>query len=154
MSVVLCDLDHFKAVNDTHGHEVGDQVLRQFVANANRVLRKSDCVGRWGGEEFMLVLPDTALQHAVAVAERMRATPVVVPGVAPVTFSAGVATAGNPGCGYDLNALFACADRHLYVAKETRDRVVAMCSANPSATVGVPEPTPSSAPPTKAEATA
>lgn len=70
MSVVLCDLDHFKAVNDTHGHEVGDQVPRQFVANANRVLRKSDCVGRWGGEEFMLVLPDTALQHAVAVAER------------------------------------------------------------------------------------
>ena len=138
LSVVLCDLDHFKRINDTHGHDVGDDVLRRFVAQAKKVLRKGDCIGRWGGEEFVLVLPDTATQHAVAVAERMRASPVVLPGVDPVTFSAGVATSGSPECGYDLRALLSSADKLLYVAKETRDRVVAANEMEPTAAKPAP----------------
>lgn len=72
MTIGMIDLDHFKRINDNHGHDVGDQVL-QFVAEVlQRPLRHSDILGRFGGEEFILILPDTSLQQAQAIAERMR----------------------------------------------------------------------------------
>jgi diguanylate cyclase (GGDEF)-like protein len=129
VSVVLCDLDHFKAVNDVHGHDVGDAVLKLFVDRATASIRTGDVLGRWGGEEFLFVLPETAVGDAVQVAERLRQSlrrPEL--GLPAVTVSAGVATAAR-NTGYDLKTLLSVADRHLYLAKETRDRVVAQTTA-------------------------
>ncbi len=72
LSLVMFDVDHFKRVNDTYGHSVGDDVLRHLVALCREILREVDVLARWGGEEFMLLLPDTALDGAVALAERLR----------------------------------------------------------------------------------
>ncbi|MCX6547942.1 MAG: GGDEF domain-containing protein, partial [Acidobacteria bacterium] len=72
LSVVICDLDHFKRVNDAHGHAAGDQVLRAFGAWATASLREADLAGRIGGEEFLMVLPETDLAGAQPFAERLR----------------------------------------------------------------------------------
>jgi diguanylate cyclase (GGDEF)-like protein len=71
-TLVLVDIDHFKQVNDEHGHDVGDQALVQFVDELRRGLRDSDLLGRWGGEEFLLLLPQTRLEQGAALAERLR----------------------------------------------------------------------------------
>ena len=73
LSVMCIDLDHFKAVNDQWGHPAGDQVLREAAATAHATLRNTDVLGRTGGEEFLVVLPETALPEALALAERVRA---------------------------------------------------------------------------------
>lgn len=125
VSVVLCDLDHFKRINDRHGHDAGDQVLRHFVDTARRVLRGSDVIGRWGGEEFLFVLPETTCAEAVAVVERLRLAQTSADGLPRVSMSAGVVSAGGMAAVYSVDQLLARADAHLYVAKETRDRVVA-----------------------------
>jgi diguanylate cyclase (GGDEF)-like protein len=72
LSVVMFDLDHFKAVNDTLGHEVGDRVLRGFAQTVRAVLRPSDLFGRYGGEEFLLVMPNVSIEAAIAIADRAR----------------------------------------------------------------------------------
>ncbi len=72
MSAILVDIDHFKGINDRYGHKVGDHALQQVAKVLREDLRKYDRVGRWGGEEFILILPDTLLQDAVMVAERIR----------------------------------------------------------------------------------
>ncbi|GHF41373.1 diguanylate cyclase (GGDEF)-like protein [Deinococcus metalli] len=122
-SVVMLDVDHFKAVNDTHGHHAGDHVLIAVAGALRTQLHATHTPGRWGGEEFIVVLPDLDTAHAAALAERLRAhlhrTP--HPGVGVVTASFGVATA-EPGD--DLGTLTARADRALYRAKAAgRDRV-------------------------------
>jgi len=71
-SIQLLDLDHFKQVNDTHGHAVGDEVLRRIAVQVQDTVRGSDLFGRWGGEEFMVLLPDTPLPQALEAAERLR----------------------------------------------------------------------------------
>jgi len=71
--VALADVDHFKTINDTHGHDVGDAALRQVAQLLSTTLREKDLVGRWGGEEFLCLLPDTSLETGLAVCERMRA---------------------------------------------------------------------------------
>ena len=68
----MIDIDHFKAVNDQYGHPGGDAVLREFAGRLRLCLRNEDVAGRWGGEEFMLILPATDLPGAVALAERIR----------------------------------------------------------------------------------
>lgn len=73
VGVVLIDLDHFKVVNDTHGHNAGDQVLRQVADMLQKELREGDIIGRWGGEEFVLLLPDTSPEQAFSVAQKLRA---------------------------------------------------------------------------------
>ncbi|HET6789945.1 MAG TPA: GGDEF domain-containing protein, partial [Aquabacterium sp.] len=73
LSFLLCDLDHFKRVNDEHGHEAGDAVLQAVSAVLAQGVRSNDHVARWGGEEFLAVLPDADLAHAQMVAERLRA---------------------------------------------------------------------------------
>lgn len=73
MGLLLMDLDHFKTINDTYGHQTGDQVLIDFVIELNSLLRQSDQVARFGGEEFAVLLPDTSPQEALAAAERIRA---------------------------------------------------------------------------------
>lgn len=72
MSIILLDIDHFKNINDRFGHKVGDHALQQVAKVLREDLRKYDRVGRWGGEEFMLILPDTQLKDAAMVAERVR----------------------------------------------------------------------------------
>src|SRR5688572_18827428 len=72
ISCVMCDIDHFKKVNDTYGHQVGDDVLKEFAAILKTEAREIDRVGRYGGEEFLLLLPGTVLDSAVTFAERLR----------------------------------------------------------------------------------
>jgi diguanylate cyclase (GGDEF)-like protein len=123
--VALLDIDFFKQVNDGYGH-AGDAVLRCFAAAARSSLRSNDVLARWGGEEFLLLLPDAAPHDARAVLERMaeRVHAMVVPGLdgKRISFSAGLATrrAGEP-----FTEVISRADHALYRAKEAgRDRVV------------------------------
>ena len=129
VSLILCDLDHFKAINDKHGHEAGDAALRTVARVLRGALRETDVLGRWGGEEFMAVLVDTTARPAVEVAERMRAAVSAarfddLPSGA--TISLGVSTVDKvtaPGATWD--SLIKEADQLLYQAKkEGRNRVI------------------------------
>jgi diguanylate cyclase (GGDEF)-like protein len=132
LSVVLFDLDHFKRVNDQHGHGVGDEVLAGFAARVGAQLRESDVLSRWGGEEFLLLLADTELAGAHRVAERLRQLVAGTPmaGSLRVTVSAGVASfvgggsPSDPQTTRDLLELLDTADRRLYLAKRQRNCVV------------------------------
>ncbi|ABI56045.1 diguanylate cyclase with PAS/PAC sensor [Alkalilimnicola ehrlichii MLHE-1] len=116
VSVVLFDLDHFKRVNDTHGHNAGDQVLRQLAGLVTERVRDTDIVGRWGGEEFLLVLPGTDETGAGQLAEVLRAyvAEARFPIPDPVTISLGYAQAGADE---GADALFKRVDQALYAAK-------------------------------------
>lgn len=92
LSVVMIDLDHFKQINDQFGHLVGDQVLRDFAKRAGRALRRTDLLGRFGGEEFIAILPETDAQAAQSVAERIR-TALPTPDLPPYTVSIGITEA-------------------------------------------------------------
>jgi two-component system cell cycle response regulator len=122
LSIVLVDIDRFKAVNDGHGHEKGDVVLTRVARRLSRVLREEDVAGRWGGEEFLVVLPDVDAAGAQATAERLRASvgerPVAGLGV---TVSCGCATWA---AGQSADDLLRRADAALYAAKDAgRDTV-------------------------------
>ena len=126
--IVLIDLDHFKVVNDTHGHAVGDRVLRRAVEACQAHLRSTDVFGRLGGEEFGILLPDCSLEQAYRRAEQIRvaiataATGENAPGI-PISASFGVAVTSRSG--YELRGLLIHADEALYRAKrEGRNRVV------------------------------
>lgn len=121
---IILDIDHFKSINDTYGHDVGDVVIRAVAARLSRCARGSDSAGRWGGEEFVLSLPGTRIQDAVLVAERVRETirsEVLEPRV--ITVSSGVAQARQ---GESFLDMLARADAALYESKRGgRDRVSA-----------------------------
>ena len=128
-TVVMCDLDKFKSVNDTYGHQAGDAVLKQLAELLTEQAREIDHVGRYGGEEFMLVLPGTVLDAGVTFAERVRHaiaehTFTFEGGAIHRTGSFGVSAWPHPrieGC----DALVKAADDALYVAKETgRNKVI------------------------------
>jgi len=135
LSIIICDIDHFKLVNDRYGHQVGDQVLREFVTRINRSIRnENDWMARYGGEEFVIVLPETPPAGCLIVAERIRnliaATPVSTHGgdVA-VTVSFGALTIESTNLIEDMTMeiILNKADECLYRAKETgRNRVVAV----------------------------
>jgi diguanylate cyclase (GGDEF)-like protein len=74
LSALMLDIDHFKVVNDEHGHDVGDNILQQFAGILRLFCRRTDIICRFGGEEFLIILPDTRLDTAIQVAERIRAT--------------------------------------------------------------------------------
>jgi diguanylate cyclase (GGDEF)-like protein len=128
-SCVMCDLDRFKAVNDTHGHQAGDAVLKQFARILRHEVREIDRVGRYGGEEFMLLLPGTVLDSGVTFAERVRKqveANTFTFGETSIcrTASFGVSAWPHPRIA-DVDGLMRAADDALYVAKETgRNRVV------------------------------
>jgi diguanylate cyclase (GGDEF)-like protein len=125
LSVVLADLDGFKDVNDIHGHAVGDEVLKAFAEVVRETIRESDVAGRWGGEEFLLLLPGADLEGALQLAERVRAGLAGrrIPGAPDlhVTASFGVAEYGGES---NSEQLLAAADSALYRAKRAgKDRV-------------------------------
>ena len=128
LGLLLLDIDHFKHVNDTFGHPVGDLVLREFVQRIQHELRRGDVAGRWGGEEFLVILPHTGLTGAAEVGERIRFFTAVTPFHAAghaieVTVSGGCAA--GPG-GMSAEHFVQRADTALYEAKlQGRDRVVA-----------------------------
>ncbi|MCA1906864.1 MAG: diguanylate cyclase [Magnetospirillum sp.] len=121
LSLAVIDLDHFKRINDTYGHAAGDDVILRLVEHVHRVLRTSDLCGRWGGEEFLLALPETGLLEAGRVLERLRHSIAADPGTVSFTFSAGVTQWRD---GDDLDSMLLRADAQLYRAKqEGRDRI-------------------------------
>lgn len=127
VSVILCDLDHFKSINDKYGHEAGDEALMTAATVLRGALRESDALGRWGGEEFIAVLPATADAHEVAERMRLAIARTKFHGLAESpTISLGVASSqglDDPVLEWDL--LIKEADRRLYRAKhEGRNRVV------------------------------
>lgn len=144
LAVLVLDIDHFKTVNDRHGHLGGDEVLRELADRMLRQVRSVDLVARFGGEEFVVVMPETSLAGAAIVAERLRAaiaeeafslasgTPV------PVTISIGVAAAMDGDTGVD--GLLKRADDALYAAKNGgRDRV-SLAPETPPGTSAPPRP--------------
>lgn len=125
-AAIALDIDHFKRVNDSHGHEVGDQVLRQLAELMRRCCREGDLLCRTGGEEFLMMLPGASLEVAAVVAERLRVTVQDTPlePVGAVTISLGVARWDGEAGGEPVETLSE-ADRALYRAKqEGRNRVV------------------------------
>ncbi|WP_432695869.1 diguanylate cyclase [Marinobacterium sp. YM272] len=137
MSLLMADLDHFKAINDNHGHPVGDQVLRHFVAIARQCLRSDDLICRMGGEEFMLVFQDLPTAEANSIGNRIRSsfeqTPMALDNGETInaTVSIGIAVK----CGDDdFDALVSKADQALYRAKHSgRNRVINFADLSASA---------------------
>ena len=133
LTLALIDLDHFKVINDRCGHAGGDQVLKEFAQLSRDVLRAGDIFGRWGGEEFLLVMPGAALDTAMAVVERLRARAraISAPGTGEpisVSLSAGLAT--NDSNLHSLDALVARADIALYRAKHDGRNLVRIDDAS------------------------
>lgn len=129
VSFILLDVDHFKLVNDRYGHPVGDMALKQLAEIMRDRKRAYDHVGRWGGEEFLMLLPNTDLNEAGKVAERLRKSvaaarlPLPRGGDLIFTISIGVSSTSGPGA-WTLEGLVQQADEALYHAKETgRNRV-------------------------------
>jgi diguanylate cyclase (GGDEF)-like protein len=136
LSCLMIDVDRFKAINDTHGHAVGDLVLQSVAATCRLELRAGDYLGRIGGEEFVVILPETGTDEAFQVAERLRRAVAAesaagTAGDLRVTASIGVAALGRP---HDLTALMANADEALYAAKKGgRNRTVCHRLGGPAA---------------------
>lgn len=126
-SCMMLDVDHFKEINDNHGHQIGDQVLQEFGKRYKAYVREIDLVGRYGGEEFMILLPETDRDRALMAAERIRNAVAQNPisttaGPLDLTISIGVATMDDKTT--HLDALVARADQALYIAKHKgRNRV-------------------------------
>jgi diguanylate cyclase (GGDEF)-like protein len=135
VSLVVCDLDHFKEVNDRHGHDLGDAVLRDVAAELHSAIRSFDLIYRLGGEEFLIVLPGCELEEARSVAERIRERlRAARPGSIAITASLGVACAQGADLVFD--DIFRAADQALYSAKARgRDRVAAAAAPEPAAHV-------------------
>ena len=131
LGIIMADLDHFKQVNDTYGHLAGDVVLRETVKRMQGCVRPYDAVGRYGGEEFLIVMPqcddDAALNRAEELRAAIAGAPIDTPeGAVAITVSMGVAT-GGVSLPLDEASLLRTADEALYRAKNTgRNRVVAI----------------------------
>jgi diguanylate cyclase (GGDEF)-like protein len=127
LSVLMCDIDHFKKINDEHGHSAGDEVLQQFAARAQRIIRSnSDWMARYGGEEFLIVLPETGYAGGMIVAEKIRSLVCSTPfatrnGEAEVTVSFGMASTGpnGPDLALKVESMIRTADECLYRSKQS-----------------------------------
>lgn len=125
-SIALIDLDLFKHINDDYGHDAGDEVLRRFSDLMQTMIRQTDVAARWGGEEFLILLPDTSLLQALTLAERLRSEVADAEFTfagkrLPITISAGICSIAKAG---SVDELLKQADIHLYNAKEDgRNRI-------------------------------
>lgn len=128
-SILMMDIDHFKRINDKYGHAAGDAILAELAATCRTMLRDADMIGRLGGEEFAVILPETDTDGAYALAERLRkelaAMSVVnISGIIKITVSIGIA-AYHPGDNANLDSILAMADKAMFAAKDLgRNRVV------------------------------
>lgn len=126
LSILMVDLDHFKRINDAHGHAIGDSVLKQTTRAIQSTLRADDIVGRFGGEEFVVLLPGADLGQAMGAAERCRASVenMQIPGAPYVSVTASVGVAAFPDHGNELDTLLKASDQAMYLAKSRgRNRV-------------------------------
>ncbi|ACN15321.1 signal transduction family protein (GGDEF domain protein) [Desulforapulum autotrophicum HRM2] len=124
--LIMVDIDFFKTVNDTHGHQIGDQVLQRFADQLKQGVREVDVLGRWGGEEFLIICPETIKDYLILLAEKLRIAvqSIAVPGVGEKTASFGVTVYEK---GDNLDTLVDKVDKALYLAKEKgRNRVESM----------------------------
>jgi diguanylate cyclase (GGDEF)-like protein len=142
LCIALIDLDRFKAINDRYGHAAGDRVLQEFAATARNSIRPSDTLGRWGGEEFLLVLPNTPLDVAVGMLDHLRLLAGLIMPAADevdlrVSISAGLAATGNEPC--SLDEIVARADLALYEAKNAGRDLVRYSGNELTATPDSPE---------------
>ncbi len=129
MAVLLIDIDYFKKVNDTYGHLVGDDVLRHIAKTISGILRSSDVIGRYGGEEFCAFLPNTTESDALGLAERIRAgieaSPLQLGLAVTLKTTVSIGVADSVRAGYDFKGLLATADSAMYGAKNGgRNRVM------------------------------
>ncbi|MFU8789882.1 MAG: PAS domain S-box protein [Methylobacter sp.] len=130
LSIFMLDIDHFKLINDTYGHKGGDLVLKKLAIICQQVLREVDIVGRVGGEEFAVLLPETDKDQAIEVAERLReaiaSTEVAIENGLPVRFTVSIGVTSLKGENKNLDVLLNSADKALYQAKNSgRNKVVA-----------------------------
>lgn len=128
VGVIMVDLDHFKRINDTYGHPIGDSVLRETVQRVQQELRAHDLLGRYGGEEFLVVLPGCSAEETKTIADRLRQCladkPIDLPS-GPLLITGSFGAASSTGGGADVDTLLRLADTSLYRAKhEGRNRVV------------------------------
>ena len=126
LTLAFFDLDHFKQINDNFGHEAGDKMLQSFVAQVQKKLRASDSLLRWGGEEFLLVMPNTDLDKAKCAIERMQSNGFGMrPDGTPLTASVGLAERNADQLDY-YKQILALADKRMYLAKQAgRNRICA-----------------------------
>jgi diguanylate cyclase (GGDEF)-like protein len=158
LSCIMADIDHFKQVNDTYGHKFGDFVLQEFSSLLKTNIRKTDILGRYGGEEFLIILPNTAAIGAVNLGEKLRATVeqynIVQDGhQIRITASFGIASTSD-GQVFNHDQLLQMTDKALYVAKQSgRNRVCSLTETAPGADFAV-EPLPRAQRPVPAVPTA
>lgn len=146
MALLMLDIDHFKQVNDLHGHAMGDSVLQGFSATVSRQLRQSDLLGRYGGEEFCVCLPAISLSDALLVAERLRAAVLTIPFATPqgtplhITVSLGLVHYAAGTLPATVDVAMAQADAMLYRAKTGgRNRVEYSSMTPPAAEASLPD---------------
>ena len=131
-SLLMVDVDDFKSINDQYGHRAGDAALKSLAQILRKTVRDKDSVFRWGGDEFVVILPDASLENAGVVAERIRAA-VENGGLYSLTVSIGVAKIANDNVGMAL----AAADKAMYEAKEVKNSIV-MTMEEPDAILASP----------------
>jgi len=120
VSIILCDIDHFKKINDQHGHNAGDAVLKGLAKIFLSSVREQDCVARWGGEEFVFILPNTTAQNANVIAKniqnKLQHTPIIIAGTSIfVTLSMGIEELKVE---QSIDEAINSADNYLYQAKD------------------------------------
>jgi diguanylate cyclase (GGDEF)-like protein len=140
LSVAFADIDHFKTINDTYGHEAGDAVLQGVAACLRRNLRSSDRVGRYGGEEFMVLLPETGVEDAAGLADKLRLVVAgeryVLPDGSEVSVTISLGVTGGAGDRLSVDALVREADAAMYSAKALgRDQVYAFEEPSDDSTI-------------------
>jgi diguanylate cyclase (GGDEF)-like protein len=140
LSIAFADIDHFKTINDTYGHEAGDAVLQGVAASLRRNLRASDRVGRYGGEEFMVLLPETGVEDAAVLADKLRLIVAgerhLLPDGSEVGVTVSLGVTGGAGDRLGVDALVREADAAMYSAKALgRDQVYAFEEPNDESTV-------------------
>ncbi len=120
-SILMFDIDHFKTINDTYGHVTGDKCIRDLSINAKNSLRDVDIIGRFGGDEFIVILPGTGVKQAIVIAERFRKH---IAASSSPRFTISIGVACYPSDGTTVNALVEAADKGLYASKQKgRDAV-------------------------------
>ncbi len=122
LSILLCDIDNFKKINDRYGHDAGDRALQMISATLRTLLRKTDIAGRYGGDEFMLVLPETALQGAESLAEKLRSamenTESLFQDSTPVRLTMSIGVSSLDEGGKSMDSLIKRADDAMYASKQ------------------------------------